>query len=187
MPRASYSISRKRSGHEAKPSEDVHPPSSSLRKVSLSATQGPKTPSPRRAVVQNHDSSTNFRQNLPTIRLTSSSSLAVVIGKKVPRTLQHAKRMECEPFLPRNHFENQATKKSVSDQLHFKKPCPQPDDDSSAMILTSDVPDGGSTNLHSPQGDSHHPPAQFVPPQEELTNSARQLFEVIDVHDMPSA
>jgi len=52
--------------------------------------------------------------------------------------------VQCEPLSPNKYL---AAKKSVYGQLQFKKkPCPQPDDDISATILTSNVPDAGSPN-----------------------------------------
>jgi hypothetical protein len=189
VPPAPYSIPRKRSNDETELSEEeVHPPSSVPHNVSPSITQGPKTrsPSQRRTVEQNSDSSPSFKggRNFLGTRLTSSSSLPVVTGKKVPSSPQQAKRAQCEPLSPQKYLEGRATKKDVYHRLQFtKKFCPTPDNDSSSMILTPNVPDVGSFDPSSPLHD--HPPAQFVPPQAEFANSARQLFELMDVINMP--
>ena len=191
MPPAPYSVLRKRSNHEAELSEEeTHPPSSVPHNVSPSTTQGPKTrpPSQRRAVEQNSDSPPSFKGggNFSSTRLSNSSSPLVVTGKKVPGSPQQAKRGQCEPLSPHKYLEGRASKRDVYHRLQFrKKNCPTPDDDSSSMILTPNVPVESVDPISPPQGDSYHPPAQFVPPQAEFANSARQLFELINAIDMP--
>lgn len=184
VPPAPYSIPRKRSNHEAELSEEeVYPLPSVPHNVSPSNNQGPKTRSPSQRHAQNSDSSPSFKGQIsPITRLTSSSS--PVVGKKVPVSPQRA---QCEPLSPQKYLEGRAAKKDVYQRLQFtKKICPTPDDDSSSMILTSNVPDVGSVDPSNPlQGDFYHPSAQFVPPQAEFANSARQLFELMDVIGMP--